>query len=114
MALVSVGLAIGHVRAVAGDEDELIQLYLGAAEQSAQDYLNRKVYATQVELEADQAAGTAGANPMVVNDAIKAAVLKTVADLYDNRGDSVVGYSVAELPLTAKALLRPHRIPPGL
>ena len=47
---------------------------------------------------------------MVVNDAIKAAVLLTVGHLYSNREDAVVGASVAALPNGADYLLQPHKV----
>ena len=51
---------------------------------------------------------------MVINSAIKAAILLTLGHLYENREDVVVGLSVAELPLSATSLLRPHRVGVGL
>lgn len=51
---------------------------------------------------------------MVVTSAIKAAILLTLGHLYENREEVVVGLSVAEMPLSAKSLLRPHRISAGL
>lgn len=112
--MVSLELALGHLRVSAGHEDELIALYLEGAQQAALDYLNRPVFATQPELDAAKQAGTAGDHPMVVNAAIKAAILKTLGDLYCNREDSAVGMTAVELPLTAVKLLRPHRIMPGV
>ena len=78
------------------------------------DYLNRKVFADQTALGAAVAAGAAGADPMVVNDAIKAAILLTLGHLYANREDVVTGLSVARLPLDARSFLRPHRISNGV
>lgn len=114
MAFVSFELALGHLRASAGDEDDWIELHLQAAQQSAVDYLNRQVFESQEALVAAKTAGTAGEYPMVVNAAIQAAILKTLGELYANREDSVVAVSVAELPFGAKSLLRPHRISPGV
>ncbi|MCZ2897305.1 head-tail connector protein [Burkholderia thailandensis] len=113
MALVSLELAIGFVRADAGMEDEVIQACLDGAAQSAIDYLNRKVYESQAALDAAIEAGTAGENPMVVNAAIRAAILKSTAELYKNREDTAPG-AVVELPFNARTLLRPHRIVPGV
>lgn len=47
---------------------------------------------------------------IVINSAIKAAILLILGHLYENREDVVVGLSVAQLPLSATSLLRPHRI----
>ncbi|CAG2152665.1 hypothetical protein LMG19282_04250 [Cupriavidus campinensis] len=114
MAFVTIDLAIKHVRAEVGTEDDLIQLYLEGAQQAAMAYVNRQVFATQEDLDTAQTAGTAGDFPMVVNAAIKAAILKTTGDLYANREDSVVGATAVELPVSARRLLRPYRITPGV
>ena len=47
---------------------------------------------------------------MVVNEAIKAAVLLTVGSLYAQREDVVVGASVAALPNGADYLLQPFKV----
>lgn len=111
--LVSIDTALAHVRAEAYAEDDLIELYVGAAEQAAVDYLNRQVFATKAEMEAAVTAGTAGKEPMVVNRAIEAAILLTLGHLYANREQTVIGATVAELPFGPRALLRPHRLHPG-
>ncbi|VVD74517.1 head-tail connector protein [Pandoraea commovens] len=113
MPLVSLELAAKFVKQDLGADDEVVQMALDGATQSAIDYLNRQVFETETALQAAVTAGTAGDNPTVVNAAIKAAILKTTAELYMNREDSTIG-SVAELPFNAKSLLRPHRIVPGV
>lgn len=113
MALVDVSLALGFLRQDAGVEDDVVQVLLDGATESALDYLNRQVFEDQDALDAAVTAGTAGDSPMVVNGAIKAAILKTTAELYANREDSALGH-VVELPFNARTLLRPHRIVPGL
>ncbi|MFC4705178.1 MULTISPECIES: head-tail connector protein [Paraburkholderia] len=75
-------------------------------------YLNRQVFETQGAFDVAETDGTAGDSPIVVNGAIKAAILETTAELYANREDSTVG-KAAELPFNARTLLRPHRIVPG-
>jgi hypothetical protein len=47
---------------------------------------------------------------MVVNEAIKAAVLLIVGSLYANREDVVSGVSVAKLPNGAEWLLQPYKV----
>ncbi|WGS46805.1 head-tail connector protein [Burkholderia sp. JSH-S8] len=113
MALVELKLALGFLRQDAGVEDDVIQALLDGATQSAVDYLNRQVFESAAAMETAIAAGTAGENPMVVNAAIRAAILKTIGELYVNREDSTAG-AVAELPFNARTLLRPHRIIPGV
>lgn len=113
MALVDLSLALGFVRQDAGAEDDIVQALLDGATQSAIDYLNRQVFEDADSMDAAVTAGTAGDNPMVINGAIKAAILKTTAELYKNRADTAVG-TITELPFNARALLRPHRIVPGI
>ena len=103
--------ALAHLRVTPGDEDDLIALYATAAEQAAVDFLNRPVFATQADLEA--APPEAGAHPLVVNFAIKAAMLLTLGSLYAHREDVVTGVNVEALPFGARSLLRPHRLFPG-
>ncbi|SDR19048.1 Phage gp6-like head-tail connector protein [Paraburkholderia fungorum] len=113
MALVDLSLALGFLRQDAGVEDDVVQALLDGATQSAVDYLNRQVFEDDDAMAAAVAAGTAGDNPMVVNGAIKAAILKSTAELYSNREDSSVS-KLVELPFNARTLLRPHRIIPGV
>ncbi|WP_321943032.1 head-tail connector protein [Paraburkholderia tropica] len=113
MALVELSLALGFLRQDAGVEDDVVKALLDGATQSAVDYLNRQVFETEDDLDTAVADGTAGDNPMVVNPAIKAAILKTTAELYANREDSSMSKAV-EMPFNARTLLRPHRIVPGL
>jgi len=47
---------------------------------------------------------------MVVNEAIKAAVLLIVGHLYANREDAVVGVSVAQMPNGSEWLLQPYKV----
>lgn len=47
---------------------------------------------------------------MVVNEAVKAAVLLIVGSLYAQREDVVVGVSVAQLPNGAEWLLAPYKV----
>lgn len=44
--------------------------------------------------------------------AIKAAILLILGTLFDNEADTVIGRSVAQIPLTAEKLLLPWRIHP--
>ena len=113
MALVELELAIKFVRQDAGVDDDVVQICLDGATQSALDYLNRQVFEDDETMAAALTDGIAGANPMVVNAAIRAAILKTTGELYANREDSALS-ATAELPFNARTLLRPHRIVPGV
>lgn len=107
MSLVDLPTAKLHLRAEGSDEDALIGLYLNAAALAASEYLNRAIYA-DVVAQGEDAAG------IVVNDAIKAAILLTLGGLYSNREDVVTGVSVARLPNGAQYLLHPYRIGLGV
>lgn len=148
-----------HLRVDGAAEDAILALYIGAAEQSAMDFLNRKVYADQVALDeavaavpaalsAAQAAyaiavaeanaltdyGMADARKaqafdtytmahmlaretragMVVNAAVKAAILLILGHLYANREDVVTGTIATDIPMGSRALLMPYRTGMGV
>lgn len=114
MALVTLEQARLHLRVDETEEDSLIALWINAAELSAQSFLGRNVYTDQDELDAAVNAGTAGDDPMVVNDLIRAAILLTVGHLYANREDVAAGVSFAKIPVGAEYLLMPHRVKMGV
>lgn len=114
MAIISNDLVKKHLRVDADDEDDLIVLYLAAAIGAAQDFLNRQVYESVEALTAAVLSGTAGDDPMIINDQIKAAVLLTVGHLYANREEVVVGTITAELPKGSRSLLQPYRVDIGI
>jgi len=114
MPILALDMAKSHLRVTWPNEDQLIGLYLTAAEGSAASFLNRQFYMNAAELAAAVLAGTAGDDPMVANAEIQAAVLLTVGHLYMNREDTVVGATVAELPRGALDLLQPYRVGLGV
>jgi hypothetical protein len=63
----------------------------------------------RAQLEASRAGTARTLNGIVVNPSIVSAVLLLLGHLFENREDVVAGVSVAELPLGARALLRPYR-----
>lgn len=87
----------------------MVAFYLDAAIDVAQDYLGRRVFSDQGELDAAVAAGTAGNDPMVATYAIKAAMLLICGHLFANREDVVVGLQAYAVPMGSCDLLRPHR-----
>lgn len=111
--LVALDLARKHVRADEDEDGELLGQYLTGAQQVAIDYLNRPVFATQEDLDAAIAAGNVGESAIVVNAAIRAAILMTFGDMYKQRESLVTGVSVHELPMV-QDLLRPHRLVNGV
>ncbi len=113
MPILTTEQAMEHCRATPADA-AMVTLYLGAAIDAAQEYLGRKVYADQAELDAAVAAGTAGELPMVATFSVKAAVLLICGHLFANREDVVVGAQSFAMPNGSRDLLRPHRKVQGL
>lgn len=113
MPIISLPMARNHLREP-DDDDPHILMLIGAAEESVMQYLNRRVYGTAEELAAAVLAGTAGDEPMVANDLIRAACLLIVGHLYANRENVVVGASVAQLPMGALELVTPYRVGWGI
>lgn len=110
MDLVTLELLRTHCRADSTD-DPLLEVYGSTAEEGAQAYLNRRVYATSEELAAAVLAGTAGDDPMVVTSTVRAAVLLIAGSLYRNREE---GPDSRTLPIGAQALLQPNRVGLGV
>ncbi|MBO0987552.1 phage gp6-like head-tail connector protein [Delftia sp. SD018] len=113
MPILTIETAIDHCRADPEDA-AMVELYLGAAIDAAQEYLGRKVYADQTELDAAVAAGEAGELPMVATYSVKAAMLLICGHLFANREDVVVGAQSFAMPNGSRDLLRPHRKVQGL
>lgn len=111
MSLIDLTTAKLHLRVDDDAEDALIGLYIEAAETAAVDFLNRNVYATLDDLVAADEAPEA--LPMIVNAAVRAAILLILGHLYANRED-VVATAVNKLPMGAYSLLYPHRVGLGV
>lgn len=109
MNAISLDVAMLHLRAEA-DDLEHVELLLEAAEDSAEQYLNRRFYADVAALEAAISDGSAGPNPTVANASIKAACLLILGSLYSNREDVVVGITASEIPMGSRSLLTPYRV----
>lgn len=108
MTILTTEQAIEHCRADPVADAPMMALYLGAAIDAAQDYLGRKVYPTSEAL-----ALAADETGMVANFAFKAAALLICGHLYANRENTTAG-ALAEIPMGAHDLLRPHRRSFGL
>lgn len=109
--IITTAQALAHLRVDAGVEDDLIVLYVNAAVQSASDFLDRKIYANSDDMAAAVLAGTAGDDPIVINDAVRAAILLILGQMHAYREDVVVGTSssVIPLPVGSRQLLFPYR-----
>src|SRR5690606_31052873 len=88
--------------------------YLSAAESAAMEFLNRTLYETSDEMADAVLAGTAGTDPMLVNNHIRAGILLILGDLYANREDTVIGTISSALPRGANSLLWPYRVGLGV
>ncbi|MFT8232388.1 head-tail connector protein [Pseudomonas guariconensis] len=113
MSVIDIATAMQHLRAD-GEDQSYVQVLLEAAEQSAQDYLGRRFFASTEALAEAVEAGRAGEEPMLINPAVVAACLLILGSLYANREDVVVGVSVALLPSGSRSLLFPHRVGLGV
>lgn len=100
MSLVDIALARSYCRASPAD-DARVSVQLGASVCFVVEFLNRQIFATEQEMQDAVTAGTAGELPMVVNDAIRAAILEYTLALYDNRG--------SEAEQRVRAMVFPHR-----
>lgn len=112
MDLVTIDRARAHCRTEPHDDD-LLTVYVDAAEDWAQQFLNRRVYADADALAEAVLDGSAGCDPMVVTDSVRAAVLLLAGHLFRNR-EQVTADSVNELPMGAHALLWPYRVGLGV
>lgn len=113
MSVIAIETAMQHIYAEPEDQN-LVQLYLDAAEDQAMQFMQRRFYADTDTLAAAVLDGTAGEDPILLNASIKAACLLILGHLFANREDVAVGVSVAELPMGSRALLMPYRIKMGV
>jgi hypothetical protein len=91
-------------------EDTLLNLFIKSARLACEKFCN----ATYAELSAPVDSGEVDefGNPILITPEMSDfdnAILMTIADLYENRGTSVVGTITASLPTTARTLLRPYK-----
>lgn len=101
MSITTLAEAKLHLRVDSSAEDSAIQIYLNGAEKSIENYLARSLYATSA---GDDETG------LVMNDAVKSAILLQTAMIYENRNakDSV------EMPYVVKWILDPYRLGMGV
>lgn len=108
MALLDLEMAKRHLRVDFSDDDFVIDLYLGAAERSVTEYLDRVVLPEGTDLPGEEDEGY-DETAMLVNPAIQAAILLITSHLYENR-ESVVDSKLVELPMGVRFLLAPWRV----
>ena len=109
------GTALGVAKAAApGELDAAIAAYvsaIAAAEALADETAKAaSIQTADNSLIRAKVAHRQAMDGMVVNEAIKAAVLLIVGSLYAHREDAVVGVSVEQLPNGAEWLLAPYKV----
>jgi len=113
--LITLEQARQHCRADAGDDD-MLAVYADAAEQAAQDFLNRRVFKDADTLADAVIDEVAGDDPMVVAKPVIAAILLILGHLYRTREDVQTGQGAAavQIPMGAHSLLWPYRVGLGV
>lgn len=106
MTIITLETAKLHLKVDTTDDDNMIAIYLGAAERAAMDYCNRTIYEGAESIGSDL-------DGVVINDAIEAAILLNLGHLYVNR-EGVDTVQKQELPLGIQSLLQPYRIGIGM
>ena len=87
------------------DEDNaLLTTYANAAKNVIENYLNRKLHNDFVP--------DSDSKGIVVNDAIKVAIMMLVSHWYDNREAVTINGNASVLPLAYQMLINPYRITP--
>lgn len=104
--MIGIDIVKAHLRVDFDDEDELIKLYIDAATDSAEAYLDRSL----IESESSRKDPT----DLVINSSVKAAILLTIGHLYANREQEIIGSITSELKFSARNLLMPYRIKMGV
>lgn len=103
MAIINPEAAQKHLR-VDSITDEIF-IYIGAAEEYAQQFLNRRIY--DCEVPDEDATGIAS------NELIEAGILLILGHLYENR-ETVTSVNMSSIPMGALNLLQPYRIGMGV
>ena len=98
--VVTLQQAKDHLRIVHSADDSLVQLYMDAAAESIENFLNRDI------------PGSAAPVPEIPAP-IKAAALLIIGDLYENRESQVNGSIIQNNP-SAMRLLYPYRVEIGI
>lgn len=113
MSVIPIEQAMQHLRAEVEDQG-YVELVLDAAEDSAAQFLNRRFYADADSLAAAVLDQSAGAEPMVITPAIRAACLLILGSLYATREAVVIGATATELPIGPRQLMMPYRVGLGV
>lgn len=100
--LITLDLIKTHCRIDHDEEDELLEHYENAAHEHIERQLGRKLYAESVPEDES--------NGLVATNAIKQAMLMTIAHWYEHRESVVVGTITKEIEEGTWRLIQPYRI----
>ena len=92
-----------HLNVLTTDDDQLIDLYIAAAVDTAEQFLNRTLYPADGTVPEDDPDG------LVLPPAVSAAILLIVGQLYEFRENVISGTIVAQLPNGAERMMWPYR-----
>lgn len=110
MTLVTLTLAKKHLRVDHSDDDTEIEVYLAAAEATAEEYLGRAIYGNTDDSPPGTPPTGDDGTAIEMNAAITAAILLMTGDLYENREPETSVVTEALLPRAVRALLAPYRV----
>ena len=86
-------------------DDNLLEIFTGAAARYVETWTRRKLYKTNNE------PGFADdEDRLLLDDDVRTAMLLLIGHWYENREATIAGQAVASLPLAVDALLQPYRI----
>lgn len=104
MALPTIEELKAHINLDHDEDNALLATYANAAKTTIESYLNRKLYNDSVP--------DSDSNGIVINDAIKVAILMLAGHWYDNREAVTINGNASTLPLAYQMLINPYRIIP--
>ena len=111
MSLLSLAAVKNQLRLDAADvsEDDYLTTLALVVSESVSNEINRKLYATQAELDADVTALTAPDGSMVVTEGLRHAMLLLVGHYYNNR-ETTTTENIRQMPLAFRHLTNPYRL----
>ena len=110
MVLVTLTRAKKHLNLLHDDDDEIVGVYLAAAETIITEYIDRVIYGPVDDSPPGAPPSDDDGTAIEVTPAIQAAVLLLMAELYENREADPESNGDAVLPRTVRALLAPYRV----
>ncbi len=94
--VLTLDMAKKHLNVVSNRDDELIKLQLRAATIACEGYIERKLCATEEQVQALQAQGI---RAVLLDDLLNAGILLMLGHLYANREEVVTGTIATRMPV---------------